>query len=218
MAHFSRYRIFTLSLQRERFSNSITIIYAKKDTSDNRPSLCLRTVAGIVLSASHRAMDSQQPDVCLHTGVLALCRLFLQPLYHGAHVLPDAPQGDYSPYPDSCHNPDYMAHIAVSDGLSAQAGAPTPRKDCGKGKASSAGSVVPVCRNNHLQHGRGPAHRTYQADCAQPRLETEKKKAELALYKAQINPHFLFNTLNTLYGMIVMKSQQVETAFMQFIC
>lgn len=49
-------------------------------------------------------------------------------------------------------------------------------------------------------------------------LETEKKKAELALYKAQINPHFLFNTLNTLYGMIVMKSQQVETAFMQFIC
>lgn len=48
-------------------------------------------------------------------------------------------------------------------------------------------------------------------------LETEKKKAELALYKAQINPHFLFNTLNTLYGMIVMKSQQVETAFMQFI-
>lgn len=48
-------------------------------------------------------------------------------------------------------------------------------------------------------------------------LEYEKKKAELALYKAQINPHFLFNTLNTLYGMVVLKSEQTETAFIQFI-
>lgn len=48
-------------------------------------------------------------------------------------------------------------------------------------------------------------------------LEYEKKKAELALYKAQINPHFLFNTLNTLYGMVMLQSPQTETAFMQFI-
>ena len=31
-------------------------------------------------------------------------------------------------------------------------------------------------------------------------IEAEKNKAELALYKAQINPHFLFNTLNALFG------------------
>lgn len=48
-------------------------------------------------------------------------------------------------------------------------------------------------------------------------IEFEKKKAELALYKAQINPHFLFNNLNTLYGMIIAKSPKVEDSFMQFI-
>ena len=48
-------------------------------------------------------------------------------------------------------------------------------------------------------------------------MEFEKKKAELALYKAQINPHFLFNNLNTLYAMIVTGSPQAEEAFIQFI-
>ena len=48
-------------------------------------------------------------------------------------------------------------------------------------------------------------------------VEFEKKKAELALYKAQINPHFLFNSLNTLYGMLVTHSPQAEDAFTQFI-
>lgn len=47
-------------------------------------------------------------------------------------------------------------------------------------------------------------------------LEQEKSRAELALYKAQINPHFLFNTLNTLYGLVVTKSDRAEQAFMQF--
>ncbi len=51
---------------------------------------------------------------------------------------------------------------------------------------------------------------------ARQSVEFEKKKAELALYKAQINPHFLFNTLNTLLGLIITKSEQAEDAFMQF--
>ncbi len=51
---------------------------------------------------------------------------------------------------------------------------------------------------------------------AQQNILFEKKKAELALYKAQINPHFLFNTLNTLLGLIITKSERAEEAFIQF--
>ena len=47
--------------------------------------------------------------------------------------------------------------------------------------------------------------------------EHERKKAELALYKSQINPHFLFNTLNTLYGLMLTDVTRAETAFMQFM-
>lgn len=37
-------------------------------------------------------------------------------------------------------------------------------------------------------------------------LREEKVKAELMLLKTQVNPHFLFNTLNNLYGLTVEKS------------
>ena len=57
----------------------------------------------------------------------------------------------------------------------------------------------------------------YKQIMARQESEFEKKKAELALYKAQINPHFLFNTLNTLYGLMITQSQKAETAFIQFI-
>lgn len=48
-------------------------------------------------------------------------------------------------------------------------------------------------------------------------IEEQKNKAELSLYKAQINPHFMFNTLNTLYGLTISKSDKVEDAFVKFI-
>ena len=37
-------------------------------------------------------------------------------------------------------------------------------------------------------------------------IEAEKNKAELAMYKAQINPHFLYNTLQVIGGMALRKN------------
>lgn len=48
-------------------------------------------------------------------------------------------------------------------------------------------------------------------------FEYQKNNAELAVYKAQINPHFLFNTLNSIYSLIIGTSEKAENAFIKFI-
>lgn len=57
----------------------------------------------------------------------------------------------------------------------------------------------------------------YRQRLAREEVEYERNKAELALYKAQINPHFLFNTLNTLYGLLITHSDKTEATLERFI-
>ncbi|MFI3283067.1 MAG: histidine kinase, partial [Rikenellaceae bacterium] len=47
-------------------------------------------------------------------------------------------------------------------------------------------------------------------------IEAERNKAEIALYKSQINPHFMLNTLNTLYGLHITKSDIEGEVFLKF--
>lgn len=51
---------------------------------------------------------------------------------------------------------------------------------------------------------------------AKQEIAAEMNKAELALYRVQINPHFLFNTLNTLYALVLSGSDKTESAFVKF--
>jgi two-component system LytT family sensor kinase len=46
-------------------------------------------------------------------------------------------------------------------------------------------------------------------------LEKEKFSAEMKLLKAQINPHFFFNTLNSLYGLALKKSEKTAKVVMR---
>jgi hypothetical protein len=45
--------------------------------------------------------------------------------------------------------------------------------------------------------------------------EQEKSKAELSFLKAQINPHFLFNTLNSIYSLANSKSDRAPSAIIK---
>lgn len=48
-------------------------------------------------------------------------------------------------------------------------------------------------------------------------VELEREKAEIALYKAQIKPHFLFNTLNSLYGLFLTQNEKALESLEKFI-
>jgi two-component system, LytTR family, sensor kinase len=56
----------------------------------------------------------------------------------------------------------------------------------------------------------------YQMQRRNNRLEKEKLQAELNFLQAQINPHFLFNALNTIYVLIDMNKKMASDTLLKF--
>lgn len=52
----------------------------------------------------------------------------------------------------------------------------------------------------------------YRAEAARKDLEHRQAEAELQNLRSQINPHFLFNTLNNIYSLIQLDSSKAQTA------
>lgn len=48
-------------------------------------------------------------------------------------------------------------------------------------------------------------------------VEAERDKAEIELYKAQIKPHFMFNTLNSLYGLFLTREEKALESLEKYI-
>jgi len=55
----------------------------------------------------------------------------------------------------------------------------------------------------------------YLKNLENQQLGKEKLAAELQLLKAQIHPHFMFNTLNSIYGMALKKSDQTAASILK---
>lgn len=56
----------------------------------------------------------------------------------------------------------------------------------------------------------------FEAQKLRAELITRSQASELALLRSQINPHFLFNTLNNIYSLVYQQSEEAPEAVMKF--
>jgi len=54
-----------------------------------------------------------------------------------------------------------------------------------------------------------------KSEATKKEVETEKLNTELSFLKSQINPHFFFNTLNNIYSLAVVESQQTAPSILK---
>jgi two-component system, LytTR family, sensor kinase len=65
------------------------------------------------------------------------------------------------------------------------------------------------------QQWRVTEQRAVQAEADKAQAEADRSQAELSFLKAQINPHFLFNTLNNLYSLAVIGHEKTAESILK---
>lgn len=58
--------------------------------------------------------------------------------------------------------------------------------------------------------------RMFETQKLRDELINQRQAGELALLRSQVNPHFLFNTLNSIYSLVYRKSEEAPEAVMKF--
>ncbi len=96
-------------------------------------------------------------------------------------------------------------------------GRPPPPRGGGRGGGGDFDTILLLTAVLVLATGAGLGVATkWQADAeARQQLEQEKATTELALLKAQLNPHFFFNTLNNIYALTLLDGERARQALVQ---
>jgi hypothetical protein len=126
---------------------------------------------------------------------------YLQPF---EHLLS---QGSRPPGPPPHELPPHPMPFENARGGRGKAGPRAPKIDI-----ISIVLFIMVCSVSIISGLIGQWRRTEQRAA---RAEAEKVNAELSFLKAQVNPHFLFNTLNNIYSMAVTKNANTAASIMK---
>jgi len=92
---------------------------------------------------------------------------------------------------------------------------PAPRQRNFQQPILSAGSIVLFLLVFVFSTGIKVINQWLRSEQRNKEIANEKLKAELSFLKAQINPHFLFNTLNNIYALASGQSEQTAPAVLK---
>ncbi len=81
--------------------------------------------------------------------------------------------------------------------------------------AENAGTVVVVLMGFFISTITRETREWYQQERERKELEKQRLISELSFLKSQVNPHFLFNSLNGIYALAIKKSDKTPDAIIQ---
>ncbi len=82
-------------------------------------------------------------------------------------------------------------------------------------RAENAGTVVVVLMGFFISTITRETREWYQQEKERKELEKQRLISELSFLKSQVNPHFLFNSLNGIYALAIKKSDKTPDAILQ---